>query len=211
MKQQFENVRENALVEKLVKLVKSDTKIVQIMGQLHVLEELAFIFSAKVAISATMERVPETKKLTRTLRTLTEEFNKLRRQEINPELLGLIQKTVEEFVQECSRDFYILWLSVNAELKKKYPDAAYIDMRTDAYVAKVFLVAARRMSREANARLMRVDIKMNMLKHCQALDELLDAYVGDFQIEFDNHIETCYRILIKKCEQTDFTFISNDK
>lgn len=195
------------LENKLLNLIKKDGKILQVMGQLHVLEDLSFRFAMKAVKRSADMRVPETKKLARAVKEIEAQYQIMRRKEVNPELLRRVHEAVEEFESDCARDFYILWLSVNAEFKKRHPNAAYSELRTDAQVARVFLMAVRRMTKEADRRLKKVDIQMDLLTHCQALETLLKEFAGDFEIAFDSHIETCYKILLKKCEETDFSFI----
>ena len=101
----------------------------------------------------------------------------------------------------------LLFFSLNNELKKRWPDYAFIDMRTDACIAIIMLQLLKEHNRrmdELMARKLGGDVPSYRNPINDKLWSCMEAYASPCEFKFEGHVETSMKIIRKKFNQIDF-------
>lgn len=175
-----------------------------------IIAELAWIYAEKTLKYAADNRISETKKLCRAVKEVRAEYLDFMAKDLDRAHITHIQTQTNKFMEECSRDFTILWFTVNQELKKKFPDLCHIDMRTDAFISEIFCRCHyehnKRMSDVIRKKLGHAQHAVNS-PHLNKLHTCMDAFVSDGNgksIEYNHHIELCIKIFEKNLNRIEF-------
>lgn len=104
-----------------------------------IITEVAWKYAYIVLDHAAKERISETKKLSRVVKTLREKYLSDCRKDLDNAHLESMKEAAEVFVNSCGNDFMILFYSLNNEFKKQWYDLEYLDMRTYAGIAIIIL------------------------------------------------------------------------
>lgn len=162
-----------------------------------IITEIAWIYAFKVTKYAADHRIPETIKLSRTVKMLRQKYIDECRKDLDYKHLQNLFDESERFLQTMAKDFLILWFSVNNDLKKEWSHLEFLDMRTDAYISIVMCEFLK----EHNRRMDKIiEQKMGQSRPyknpiTEALEECMEAYVSPAKIDFSNHVRTSMGIL----------------
>ena len=172
-----------------------------------IITEVAWYYAMKVVKYAADNRIPDTIKLSRSVRALREEYLNNCRKDLKEKHLDQMRKAAEEFIGECQMDFLLLFYSMNNELKKQWPDYPHLDMKTDACIAIVILQVLKdhneRMDELMSDRLGN-DVPSYRNPINDKLKEYMKAYAAPCKFEFSGHVETSMKIIRKKFGKIDF-------
>lgn len=175
-----------------------------------IIAELAWIYAEKTLKFAAENRISETKKLSRAVRAVRADYIDFMAKDLDREHITHIQTQSKKLMEECARDFTILWFSVNQELKSKFPDLAHLDMRTDAFISEIFCRCHyehnKRMTEFIRDKLGHADDAVKH-PHLDKLETCMDAFVSDGNgdsIEYNHHIELCIKIFEKNLNRIEF-------
>lgn len=172
-----------------------------------IITEVAWHYALKVVKYAADNRIDEVKKLSRTVRTLREEYISTCRKDLNNKHIEEMENAAENFVSLCSKDLMLLFFSLNNELKKRWPDYAFLDMRTDACIAIIMLQLLKEHNRrmdELMARKLGGDVPSYRNPINDKLWSCMEAYASPCEFKFEGHVETSMKIIRKKFNQIDF-------
>ena len=172
-----------------------------------IITEVAWSYAFKVVRYAADNRIPQTVKLSRQVRALREKYISDCRKDLDGKHMEKMEKAADEFIRKCSMDFTLLFYSLNNDLKKHWPDYAYLDMRTDACIAMVMLQLLKehnkRMDELMSSRLGgQVPVYSNPIN--DALWDCMDAYADPCRLDFSGHVDLSMKIIRKKFDQIDF-------
>lgn len=172
-----------------------------------IITEVAWYYAMKVVKFAADNRIPETVKLSRAVKALREEYINTCRKDLDNKHIEKIEKAAENFVSLCSKDFMLLFFSLNNELKKRWTDYAFLDMRTDACIAIIVLQLLKEHNRrmdELMARKLGGDVPSYRNPINDKLWSCMEAYASPCEFKFEGHVETSMKIIRKKFNQIDF-------
>lgn len=202
--------------EELKQIVKEDTndmlqtftfnEHMKIVFVPLVITEMAWSYADKVVQQAIDNRIPQTVKLTRTVKMLKEEYYKEIGKDLDKAHVDQIKTESKRFMEECARDLLIMRLQVNQSLKSKWYDLSYLDMRTDAYCCIVMLSLL-----EENEKVVK-DIIMARTGNyvhvanpkIDALKDCMDAYVSPAEIDYSEHTKLSLKIMNKNLKKIEF-------
>lgn len=172
-----------------------------------IITEVAWLYAMRVVKKAADNRIPETVKLSRTVRALREQYLSECSKDLDRKHIEKMEKSAEEFVKLCQTDFLLLFYSLNNELKKKWADYAFLDMRTDACIAMIVLQLLKEHNRhmdELMARKLGGDVPSYRNPINDKLWSCMEAYASPCEFKFEGHVETSMKIIRKKFNQIDF-------
>lgn len=172
-----------------------------------IITEVAWHYAMKVVKFAADNRIDEVKKLSRTVRTLREEYISTCRKDLDNKHIEKMEIAAREFVSLCRMDFTVLFYSLNNELKKKWSDYEYLDMRTDACIAMIMLQLLKEHNSSMDA-LMASKLGCDVPKYRNPINDKLwdcmDAYASPCKFKFEGHVETSMKIIRNKFDKIDF-------
>ena len=172
-----------------------------------IITEVAWYFAFKVVRFGIDNRISETKKLSRAVKELRENYLRDCRKDPDRTHIEKMEKSADEFVKKCHTDFMLLFYSLNNELKKQWATDPYLDMRTDACIAMVML----QMLKEHNKRMYalmseklggEVPVYTNPIN--ESLRDCMEAYAAPCKFKFEGHVVTSMKIIQKKFGQIEF-------
>ena len=172
-----------------------------------VIEHIAWMYADKVMKQCADLHISETKKLSRAVKLIREEYNTLLKKDLDVLHIRRIQVQTEEFCKLHQNDFTILWYCVKNQYRKQFPDDPYVEMRTDAFMS----ILMCKFIAEHNKR-MDVLIATKIQKKTKSiqnplilkLQACMDAYCGNDVIDKNEHIEAALRILQKNIAAINF-------
>lgn len=172
-----------------------------------IITEVAWHYALKVVKYAADNRIDEVKKLSRTVRTLREEYISTCRKDLDNKHIEKMVKAAENFVSLCSKDFMLLYFSLNNELKKRWADYAFLDMRTDACIAMIVLQLLKQHNKRMNdlmERKLGCDVPSYRNPINDKLWDCMEAYASPCVFKFDGHVETSMKIISNNFNKIDF-------
>lgn len=172
-----------------------------------IITETAWYFAFKVVKYAAEHRIPETVKLSRSVRALREKYISECRKDLDRKHIEKMEKAADEFVKKCQMDFTLLFYSLNNELKKQWADYAYLDMRTDACISMVLLQLLKEHNKRMDELMSKklggqVPTYQNPIN--ESLWDCMEAYASPCKFNFDSHVATSMKIIQKKFGLIDF-------
>ena len=172
-----------------------------------VVAEMAWHYAMKVLDYCAKYKIRDTKELTRAIRMLREHYRWMLSDTLDLEHRRKLFDETEKLMNNISSDMQILWFTVSNEIKLRYPDIEYEDMRVDAMISIMLLKYYRnhnaKMDKKIN-RLQKLDIKWQENPYISALYLSMDAYFGKTPISYNEHMECWEKIFIKNIVNTDF-------
>ena len=171
-----------------------------------IITEVARNYADKVTQAAARDRIPQTIKLSRDVKTLHKAYDEEVAKDLDNKHQEHFKGRTQEFIQECSRDLLILWFSVSKQLKKSWSKLPCLDMRTDAFVCIVMC----ELLKQHNKRM--ADLigertgyyKEYTNPKIEALRECMEAYVSPAEIDFSIHVKTSLKIMQKHLSRIKF-------
>ena len=172
-----------------------------------IITEVAWYYALKVVKYAADNRISEVKKLSRTVRALREEYISTCRKDLDNKHIEKMEKAAENFISLCSKDFILLFFSLNNELKKRWSNYSFLDMRTDACISIIVLQLLKEHNRlmdELMARKLGGDVPSYPNPINDKLWSCMEAYASPCEFKFEGHVETSMKIIRNKFNQIDF-------
>ena len=127
-----------------------------------VVAEIAWHYAFKVLNYCGKYKIQDTKELTRAIRTLREHYRWMLSETLDFEHLRKVADETRKLMDNISSDMQILWFTVSNEIKLRYPNIEYEDMRVDAMISIMLLKYYRnhnaKMDKKIN-RLQRLNVK----------------------------------------------------
>lgn len=172
-----------------------------------IITETAWYFAFKVVKYAAEHRIPETVKLSRSVRALREKYISDCRKDLDHAHIKKMEDAATEFVKTCQTDFALLFYSMNNELKKQWANYSYLDMRTDACIAMVMLQLLKEHNKRMDELMSKklggeVPVYTNPIN--DSLWDCMDAYADPCKFKFEGHVATSMKIIQKKFGQIEF-------
>lgn len=166
-----------------------------------VLAHIAWMYTERVLRYAADNRISMFKKLCRATRHVRDEYVSSLRRDLTFADIANIERQTEEFHAEHQNDFTIMRIQCIADLRRMYGnDAPHMEMRADAYVATVILVALdehnTRMDALIRERMGRCDVTARN-PHMVKLRDCLDAFQGEKPLIFGGQVQLCKQIVHK--------------
>lgn len=172
-----------------------------------IITEVAWYYAFKVVKFAADNRIPETVKLSRSVKALREQYLSDCSKDLDRKHIDKMEKSAEEFVKLCQTDFLLLFYSLNNELKKQWADYDNLDMRTDACIAIIMLQLLKEHNRRMD-KLMESKLGGKVPSYRNPINDklldLMDAYASPCKLEFTGNVDTSMKIIRKKFDQIDF-------
>lgn len=146
------------------------------------LDCMALRFASVAAEKAASYRLAMMKRVTREVREIMAEYGRAMSSGMERGMMDAIRGNAERFMEEYSKDFTVLYFSVNQELKRKCPSYPYDDLRTSAIMAKLLIRLSERYGREAFKAVARATGKSRIPARLPLMGELercMDAYAAE--------------------------------
>ncbi len=172
-----------------------------------VIEHIAWMYADKVMKQCADLHISETKKLTRIVKQIREEYNSLLKKDLDVLHIRRIQVQTEEFCKLHQNDFTILWYCVKNQYRKQFPDDPYAEMRTDAYISILMCKFIAEHNKRMDALIAtKIQKKTKSIQNplILKLQACMDAYCGNDVIDKNEHIEAALRILQKNVAAINF-------
>lgn len=172
-----------------------------------IITETAWYFAMKVVKYAAEHRIPETVKLSRSVRALRDKYISDCRKDLDNAHIKKMEDAAAEFVKTCQTDFALLFYSMNNELKKQWANYSYLDMRTDACIAMVMLQLLKEHNKRMDELMSKklggeVPVYTNPIN--ESLRDCMEAYAAPCKFKFEGHVVTSMKIIQKKFGQIEF-------
>lgn len=172
-----------------------------------IITEVAWHYAMKVVKFSADNRIPETVKLSRSVKALREQYLSDCSKDLDRKHIDKMEKSAEDFVKLCQTDFLLLFYSLNNELKKQWADYDNLDMRTDACIAIIMLQLLKEHNRRMD-KLMESKLGGKVPSYRNPINDklldLMDAYASPCKLEFTGNVDTSMKIIRKKFDQIDF-------
>lgn len=173
-----------------------------------IISRIAWWYAEKVMKYCADRRIQDVKKLGRAIKDLRQRYIDDLRKDLDFKHINNVETQAMKFIDECSKDFQLLWFQVNGAIKKEYPDMPYSDMRTDAWCGVLMVDFLKRHNTEMDKI---IAAKMGQSTsitnpHMASLATLLDAYLPQGFVLKDERqqIELCIRVLANRIRMIDF-------
>ena len=172
-----------------------------------VIAAIVWIYTDRARAYAVEHRLGgDSKKLTRCIKDIKDEYRKNLRTEMDLKHVQRIDDGAKGFMDNNANDFNILYYSVNNEIKRRYPDLTHQPMRTNAYIARALIhflgVYNKSMNEMMRSRLkgVRGPVEEPYLK---LLSEVLRALSGNIELGGEN-LKNCMLILNKNLRNIEY-------
>lgn len=176
--------------------------------------DLAFHYADRCRRYAADNRIEILKKLGRAYDELKRSYQDQVNKDLDIKHQNQVSKEMKRFMSEYSKDFTIMWFSINNEFKRKMPDYPYSDMRTDAIcgiqMIDLLYENNKNMDKLIAERLKEKRQSIHDPK-IDALRSILDAYAGEIgKFNYQNQdVELSKKIILRRVNEIEFE-ITND-
>ena len=169
--------------------------------------ELSWHYANKVISLAAERKIPELKKLTRTVRMLREKFLSELRVKMSQPVLQAAQEKVKKAIEEHFLDFFKFEMSVQNEVNRQYVQIDHDDIRTYAYISMLCYESQQKVDRAnfllIHSRLGALSTEHDSYKYMKELYACMDAYMGDCKMENTLTIQTAVKVMEKNINQME--------
>lgn len=100
-----------------------------------VIYSISIVFVERMLEELASKKVSETRKLSRTMKMLIQEWRNMLSKHQERSTANLIDNVVSEFMNECNNDFIRFYISVNNAIKREFKEFPYKDVTTNAIIA----------------------------------------------------------------------------
>lgn len=167
-----------------------------------IITEVAWKYAFIVLDYAAKARIPETRKLSRTVRMLRENYICMCKKDLNRDHFDRMARASEDFVRKCGNDFLILFYSLSNELKKQWSDLPYLDMRTYAGIVLIILELlkehTKRMDKLIAQRFKRDAMPTISNPMTDVLRDCMEAYMAPARFSFEGNVKISMNIIRNK-------------
>ena len=175
-----------------------------------IITETAWYFAFKVLKYAAENKISDTKKLSRSVKALREEYIRDCRKDIDYEHMRKMESAASEFVSSCNMDFVVLFYSLNNDLKKRWYDVKHLDMKTYAGISVIMLRILYEHNKQMD-KLMERKLGREVPSYRNPINDSFRKYMLSFiepcKISFDGNVATSMKIISKKFSQIDFEIV----
>ena len=163
-----------------------------------VISQIAWIYTSKVLDYAAKHRIQVLKKLCRAVKHIRDEYIAMLRKDLDASHIAQVEREAQRIHDCCQKDFFIMWLNANTELKNMYRNDPDVDMKTDAYMAVLMI----RVLKEHNAKM--DDLIRQRMGQCKntimnpwmvKLRDCMDAFTGGQDLPFGQYVSMCVQIV----------------
>lgn len=144
---------------------------------------IAWIYAEKTLQLAASYRIEKLKKLGRAVRMLKEEYKHYISKDLPQKEVFKLEEETAKFVEENTKDFTILYFAINQELKTKFPDYPYLDLRTNAIISMMIISLLDayniEMDKMVSKRMRKECVPSLRLPMIDKLYTCMDAYAGE--------------------------------
>ena len=100
-----------------------------------VIYSISIVFVERLLEELARNKISETRKLSRTMKMLIQEWRNMLSKHQDRSTANLIDNVVSEFLSTCNNDFIRFYISVNNAIKREFKDFPYKDATTNAIIA----------------------------------------------------------------------------
>lgn len=100
-----------------------------------VIYSISIVFVERLLEELARNKISETRKLSRTMRMLIQEWRNMLSKHQERSTANLIDNVVSSFMNECNNDFIRFYISVNNAIKREFQEFPYKDATTNAIIA----------------------------------------------------------------------------
>ena len=100
-----------------------------------VIYSISIVFVERMLEELASKKVSETRKLSRTMKMLIQEWRNMLSKHQDRSTANLIDNVVSEFLSACNNDFIRFYISVNNAVKREFKEFPYKDATTNAIIA----------------------------------------------------------------------------
>jgi len=100
-----------------------------------VIYSISIVFVERMLEELASKKVSETRKLSRTMKMLIQEWRNMLSKHQERSTANLIDNVVSAFMRECNNDFIRFYISVNNAIKREFKEFPYKDATTNAIIA----------------------------------------------------------------------------
>lgn len=100
-----------------------------------VIYSISIVFVERLLEELARNKISETRKLSRTMRMLIQEWRNMLSKHQERNTANLIDNVVNTFMNECNNDFIRFFISVNNVIKKNFKEFPYKEVSTNAIIA----------------------------------------------------------------------------
>lgn len=172
-----------------------------------VVTESIWEYVDKVTAYCASHRIDVVKKLTRAVKMMKKDYYAWLHTTIDSDHIKRANACAQQFKKDFLRDMFIMWFTINGELKKKHPDSPDQDMRTDALCAMLLVRVVKKFCADVDDEIKaRMGIAVSTINpKIKNLDTIMDGYVGYCEIDRTELIRRCEVIFRKDMETINYT------
>lgn len=150
--------------------------------------ELIWDYVDKVLRYCADNRISDTVKLSRAVKTLHAAYDAELAKFLDREHLKVLDLACSSFKQQFSYDLTVMFCTIANELNRKYAGegVSYEEMRVNALGSIMLLRALRTIPGIAR------------LPKMRNLDEIMEAYVAPYELDISRNVEVCQKVLAKR-------------
>lgn len=100
-----------------------------------VIYSISIVFVERLLEELARNKISETRKLSRTMKMLIQEWRNMLSKHQERSTANLIDNVVSAFMRECNNDFIRFYISVNNAVKREFKEFPYKDATTNAIIA----------------------------------------------------------------------------
>lgn len=100
-----------------------------------VIYSISIVFVERLLEELARNKISETRKLSRTMRMLIQEWRNMLSKHQERSTANLIDNVVNTFMNECNNDFIRFFISVNNVIKRNFKEFPYKEVSTNAIIA----------------------------------------------------------------------------
>lgn len=100
-----------------------------------VIYSISIVFVERLLEELARNKISETRKLSRTMKMLIQEWRNMLSKHQDRSTANLIDNVVSAFMNECNNDFIRFYISVNNAIKREFQEFPYKDATTNAIIA----------------------------------------------------------------------------
>lgn len=165
-----------------------------------------WLYIDRVLAYCAAHRIDEVKKLSRAVKMVKEDYYNYLRRSVDTAHLEGARNCTDEFMSRFGFDLQIMWHTINNELKKNYAGLEHDEMRTDALCAILLVRLLKSFCRDVDKDLeKKTGISATTINpKIERLDEIMDGYVGDYEIGRPELIQRCEKILRKAIDTIEY-------
>lgn len=163
--------------------------------------ELAWYYATRAMNLCIDRRIDGTKKITRTVRSLRNDFLNYLKKKMSQPVITAAQEAVKKAIENNYLDFFKLEMTIQNELNYQYLKAENDDIKTYAYISMLCYEAQRRVdinnAKLISKRLGGIAEFIDSYPYMKELYDCMKVYVGDCKVQNTANINIAIKVLEK--------------